>query len=187
MPEVRRRKVKRAEGHQDVATDTYYASGILQGTDSRRRYALLTIFAKNERIFSVLSADFSCWPSLISRPGAMIRSPSSTYRPATRAFSCSASAAKDGPERAWRLGGRPLMSVINAPHGRARWSAIMVEFPKEFVGRDRGAGNRRSAWRSLSAARGSTLSGSVARACVAAGPRAVDVLRPRSFDLFTTA
>lgn len=47
-----------AEGHQDVATDTYYASGILEGTDSRRRYAFLTIFAKNERIFSVLSADF---------------------------------------------------------------------------------------------------------------------------------
>ena len=51
-------KVKRAEGHQDVATDTYYASGILQGTDSGRRYAFLTIVAKNERIFSVLSADF---------------------------------------------------------------------------------------------------------------------------------
>lgn len=47
-----------AEGHQDVATDTYYASGILEGVDSGRRYAFLTIFAKNERIFSVLSADF---------------------------------------------------------------------------------------------------------------------------------
>jgi hypothetical protein len=47
-----------AEGHQDVATDTYYASGILEGVDSGRRYGFLTIFAKNERIFSVLSADF---------------------------------------------------------------------------------------------------------------------------------
>ena len=47
-----------AERHQDVATDTYYASGILEGVDSGRRYAFLTIFAKNERIFSVLSADF---------------------------------------------------------------------------------------------------------------------------------
>lgn len=43
-----------AEGHQDVATDTYYASGILEGVASGRRYAFLTIFAKNERIFSVL-------------------------------------------------------------------------------------------------------------------------------------
>ena len=47
-----------AEGHQDVATDTYYASGILSGEPSGRRYAFLTIFAKNEKIFSVLSADF---------------------------------------------------------------------------------------------------------------------------------
>lgn len=47
-----------AEGHQAVATDTYYASGILTGTASGHRYAFLTIFAKNEKIFSVLSADF---------------------------------------------------------------------------------------------------------------------------------
>lgn len=47
-----------AEGHQEVATDTYYASGILTGTASGHRYAFLTIFAKNEKIFSVLSADF---------------------------------------------------------------------------------------------------------------------------------
>jgi hypothetical protein len=46
-----------AEGHQDVATDTYYASGVLQGESSGRRYAFLTIFAKNERIFDLLSAD----------------------------------------------------------------------------------------------------------------------------------
>jgi hypothetical protein len=47
-----------AEGHQEAATDTYYASGLLTGERSGRRYGFLTIFAKNERIFSVLSADF---------------------------------------------------------------------------------------------------------------------------------
>ena len=39
-----------AEGYQHVATDTYYASGILQGEASGRRYAFLTIFAKNGEI-----------------------------------------------------------------------------------------------------------------------------------------
>src|SRR5512147_3114025 len=38
-----------AEGHQDVASDTYYASGVLRGETSGRRYAFLTIFAKNLR------------------------------------------------------------------------------------------------------------------------------------------
>ena len=47
-----------AEGYQDVATDTYYASGILQGEASGRRYAFLTIFAKNGEILDLLSADF---------------------------------------------------------------------------------------------------------------------------------
>jgi hypothetical protein len=46
-----------AEGHQDVASDTYYASGVLRGETSGRRYAFLTIFAKNEDIFDLLSAD----------------------------------------------------------------------------------------------------------------------------------
>lgn len=46
-----------AEGHQNVASDTYYASGVLQGQQSGRRYAFLTTFAKNDRIFDLLSAD----------------------------------------------------------------------------------------------------------------------------------
>jgi hypothetical protein len=46
-----------AEGHQGAASDTYYASGILRGESSGRRYAFLTIFAKNEDIFHLLSAD----------------------------------------------------------------------------------------------------------------------------------
>jgi predicted secreted hydrolase len=46
-----------AEGHQGAATDTYYASGILRGAASGRRYAFLTIFAKNEDILDLLSAD----------------------------------------------------------------------------------------------------------------------------------
>lgn len=46
-----------AEGHPEVATDTYYASGFLTGRSSGRRYAFLTIFAKNEDVFDVLSAD----------------------------------------------------------------------------------------------------------------------------------
>jgi hypothetical protein len=47
-----------AEGYQDIATDTYYASGFLQGETSGRHYAFLTIFAKNGEIFDLLSADF---------------------------------------------------------------------------------------------------------------------------------
>ena len=47
-----------AEGYQGVATDTYYASGFLQGETTGRRYAFLTIFAKNREIFDLLSADF---------------------------------------------------------------------------------------------------------------------------------
>lgn len=35
-----------AEGHQDVASDTYYASGIVQGERSGRQYAFLVIFAQ---------------------------------------------------------------------------------------------------------------------------------------------
>jgi hypothetical protein len=46
-----------AEGHQNVASDTYYASGVLRGETSGRRYAFLTIFAKNEDILDLLSAD----------------------------------------------------------------------------------------------------------------------------------
>ena len=46
-----------AEGHRDVATDTWYASGVLRGETSGRRYAFLTIFAKNEEILDLLSAD----------------------------------------------------------------------------------------------------------------------------------
>ncbi len=46
-----------AEGHQDDASDTYYASGFLTGETSGRQYAFLTIFAKNEDILDVLSAD----------------------------------------------------------------------------------------------------------------------------------
>lgn len=46
-----------AEGHQDNASDTYYASGFLTGESSGRRYAFLTIFAKNEDILDLLSAD----------------------------------------------------------------------------------------------------------------------------------
>ena len=46
-----------AEGHQDVATDAYYASGFLRGETSGRRYAFLTIFAKNAEILDLLSAD----------------------------------------------------------------------------------------------------------------------------------
>ncbi len=46
-----------AEGHQEAATDTYYASGFLRGETSGRRYAFLTIFAKNEEILNLLSAD----------------------------------------------------------------------------------------------------------------------------------
>src|SRR5512147_1386176 len=46
-----------AEGHQGVASDTYYASGVLRGERSGRRYAFLTIFAKNEDILDLLSAD----------------------------------------------------------------------------------------------------------------------------------
>ena len=46
-----------AEGYQNVATDTYYASGILQGEASGRRYAFITIFAKNDEILDLLSAD----------------------------------------------------------------------------------------------------------------------------------
>jgi hypothetical protein len=46
-----------AEGHQQVATDTYYASGFLRGGTSERRYAFLTIFAKNGEILNLLSAD----------------------------------------------------------------------------------------------------------------------------------
>ena len=46
-----------AEGHRDVASDAYYASGVLRGETSGRRYAFLTIFAKNEEILDLLSAD----------------------------------------------------------------------------------------------------------------------------------
>lgn len=46
-----------AEGHQDDASDTYYASGFLTGETSGRQYAFLTIFAKNEDILDLLSAD----------------------------------------------------------------------------------------------------------------------------------
>ena len=46
-----------AEGHQDVASDTYYASGVVRGETSGRRYAFLTIFDKNEDILDLLSAD----------------------------------------------------------------------------------------------------------------------------------
>ncbi len=46
-----------AEGHQDVATDSYYASGFLEAEASGRRYAFLTIFAKNGEILDLLSAD----------------------------------------------------------------------------------------------------------------------------------
>jgi hypothetical protein len=46
-----------AEGHQGTASDTYYASGILRGETSGRHYAFLTIFAKNEEILDLLSAD----------------------------------------------------------------------------------------------------------------------------------
>ena len=46
-----------AEGHPDVASDAYYASGVLRGETSGRRYAFLTIFAKNRDILDLLSAD----------------------------------------------------------------------------------------------------------------------------------
>ena len=47
-----------AEGYQGAATDTYYASGILETPPpNRHRYGFLTIFAKNKDIFDLLSAD----------------------------------------------------------------------------------------------------------------------------------
>lgn len=46
-----------AEGYQGDATDTYYASGILEGERSGRRYAFLAIFVKIRRVARVIAAD----------------------------------------------------------------------------------------------------------------------------------
>lgn len=46
-----------AEGYQGASTDTYYASGILEGEHTGRRYGFLTIFAKNRNVYDILSAD----------------------------------------------------------------------------------------------------------------------------------
>jgi hypothetical protein len=46
-----------AEGYQGVATDTYFASGILEGKTTGHRYGFLTIFVKNSNILNTISAD----------------------------------------------------------------------------------------------------------------------------------